>query len=267
MLQIRNEPKWSRKIKSLCWKIFNDLENNGNCDFVKNGEERFVRDFLSLYKERELTIFDVGANVGLYTEKIVENARQINCFPQIHAFEPTQSCWQQLKQKFANSKNVKLNNFGVSDRSEQSTIYYDRETSGFASLYQRNLKLYNIELSQQEIIELQTLKNYIKENNVCHIDLLKIDIEGHELNALKGLGEFLSPEFVDAIQFEYGGTNLDSHTSLMEITELLTQRGFILHKIMPKYLEKRQYNSRMENFQYANYVALSKTSTDLNFKK
>ncbi len=229
---------------------------------LANGEENFLKSFISTHKEKELVIFDVGANVGLYTEKILELGKQVGCYPQIHAFEPTNSCSEKLKQKFAHNQNVKLNKFGVSDRRGKATIYYDKETSGLASLYQRNLKSYNIELSQQETIKLLRLEDYINENSIRHINLLKIDIEGHEMSAFRGLGEFLNPKFIDAIQFEYGGANLDSHTSLMEIASLLTSSGFTLYKIMPNYLEKRKYEPRMENFQYANYVALSEVNTE-----
>ncbi len=243
-------------------QVFNKLENNGNCDFTSNGEENFLKSFISIYKEKELVIFDVGANVGLYIEKILEHGKQVACYPQIHAFEPTNSCSEKLQQKFAHNHNVKLNKFGVSDRQGKATIYYDTETSGLASLYQRDLEFYNIELSKQETIELLRLEDYINENSIRHINLLKIDIEGHELSAFRGLGEFLTPEFIDAIQFEYGGANLDSHTSLMEIAGLLTSSGFSLYKIMPNYLEKRSYEPRMENFKYANYVALSEVNLE-----
>ena len=263
MLKIKNEPKWRRKVKSLCMQVFNKLENNGNCDFTSNGEENFLKSFISTHKEKEPVIFDVGANVGLYTEKILEHGKQVGCYPQIHAFEPTNSCSEKLQQKFAHNQNVKLNKFGVSDRLGKATIYYDTETSGLASLYQRDLEFYNIELSKQETIELLRLEDYINENSIRHINLLKIDIEGHELLAFRGLGEFLNAKFIDAIQFEYGGTNLDSHTSLMEIAGLLTNAGFDLYKIMPNYIEKRKYEPHMENFQYANYVALSKAITNL----
>ncbi len=262
MLKIKNEPKWKRKLKSLCMQVFNELENNGNCDFTSNGEGNFLKSFISTHKEKELVIFDVGSNVGLYIEKILEHGKQVGFYPQVHAFEPTNSCSEKLQQKFAHNQNVKLNQFGVSDRPGKATIYYDKETSGLASLYQRDLKSYKIELSQQETIELRRLEDYIKENNIVHINLLKIDIEGHEMSAFRGLGKFLNPKFIDAIQFEYGGANLDSHTSLMEIASLLTGSGFSLYKIMPNYLEKRKYEPRMENFQYANYVALSEVATE-----
>jgi len=98
------------------------------------------------------------------------------------------------------------------------------------------------------MIVLKRLEDYINERKIPRIDFLKIDIEGHELFAFKGFGPYLNSKFITAIQFEYGGANLDSHTSLMEIYELLEKRGFEIFKIMPKYIEKRKYYPYMEIF-------------------
>ena len=106
-----------------------------------------------------------------------------------------------------------------------------------------------------EDIFLKTGCDYIEEHAIKHIDLLKIDVEGHELKVLQGFEKYLSVDFIDYIQFEYGGANLDSHTSLLE---LYSKRHFLIAKILPKGLEIRTYQSYMENFMYANYVAISK---------
>jgi hypothetical protein len=127
-----------------------------------------------------------------------------------------------------------------------------------ASLYQRNLDSYGLTLHQSERVTLRRLDYYIETSNLQHINFIKVDIEGHELSALEGFGEYLNPEFIDYIQFEYGGANLDSHTSLMEIYNYLTAKGFHIAKVMPKGLEIREYHPDMENFNYSNYVAISK---------
>ncbi len=176
----------------------------------------------------------------------------------MHLFEPTKSCFETIFQKFKDDINIFLNNFGVSNEDGEGTIFYDREQSGFASLYQRNLDAYNLELNQSESIKLKRLDSYIERNNIGHIDFIKIDIEGHELKAFEGLGKFLHSEFIDYIQFEYGGANLDSHSNLMDFYEILESKGFKIAKIMSKGLEIREYHPRMENFNYANYVAVSK---------
>ena len=100
-------------------------------------------------------------------------------------------------------------------------------------------------------------KNYIENKGISHIDFIKIDIEGHELKAFEGFGSYMNADFIDYIQFEYGGANLDSHTSLMELYAFFEKRNFSIAKIMPNGLLVRAYKPWMDNFTYSNYVAVS----------
>lgn len=125
-------------------------------------------------------------------------------------------------------------------------------------MYQRNLKMYNNELSMKEHINTKRLDEYIEQNKINHIDFIKVDVEGNEMRAFKGMGRYLNPDFVDYVQFEYGGANLDSITSLMNFYELFESKGFVFAKVMPGGLQIREYESFLENFQYSNYVAISK---------
>jgi FkbM family methyltransferase len=253
----------NKKFKSIIWRIFNIMENNGNSNFDKNGEKVFIDKLFKYFANNADTkvIFDVGANIGEYSQIIEQKSLKNSIDMQLHLFEPTKSCFDILRNKF-NSDSIILNNFGLSDTNTFATIFYDKEQSGLASLYKRNLDAYNLALNQSEEIELRRLDRYIVEKSIKHIDFIKIDIEGHELKAFEGFGNFLDAKFIDFIQFEYGGANLDSHTSLMEIYKLLEDKGFKIAKIMPKGLELREYKPFMENFQYSNYVAISKYLVD-----
>lgn len=88
------------------------------------------------------------------------------------------------------------------------------------------------------MIVLKRLEDYINERKIPRIDFLKIDIEGHELFALKVFGKYLSDKFITTIQFEYGGANLDSHTSLMEIYDLLKKEDSKYLKLCQNILKK-----------------------------
>jgi len=202
-------------------------------------------------------VFDIGANVGEYSSMLLDNSKSHNVELNLHLFEPTKSCFEIISKKFGSKNNVTLNNFGVSDSNTTAQIFYDKEQSGLASLYQRNLDSYNLQLNQSEEIILKRIDEYIEEKNIKHVDFIKIDIEGHELKAFYGFGNYLNDDFVDYIQFEYGGANLDSHSSLMEIYKFFEKRGFSIAKIMPNGLEVRKYSPFMDNFMYSNYVAIS----------
>ena len=133
------------------------------------------------------------------------------------------------------------------------------QSSGLISPTSRaNLSSIGMSLNQSETVQTIRLDSYIKAKRITHIHLLKIDIEGHEIAAFEGMGEYLSGDFVDFIQFEYGGANLDSKTSLMDLYALFESRGFVVGKLMPRGVELRAYKAWMENFQYANYVAISR---------
>lgn len=202
-------------------------------------------------------MFDIGANVGEYSSMLLDNSKKNGVELNLHLFEPTKGCFETISKKFESKNNVTLNNFGVSDSNDTAKIFYDKEQSGLASLYQRNLDSYNLELNQSEEIVLKRMDEYIEEKNIEHIDFIKIDIEGHELKAFNGFGSYLNSDFIDYVQFEYGGANLDSHSSLMEIYKFFEERGFSVTKMMPDGLEVRKYSPFMDNFNYSNYVAVS----------
>lgn len=247
------------KFSSILLTLFNRLENNNNADFHTNGEEHFLKEYIHSLGG-EIALFDIGANVGGYSEILIEICKRKGLQYHLHLFEPTQACYSILQQKFSRNNNVLLNNVGVSDADSTSEIFYDAEKSGFASLYQRDLSSVNITMNKKETITLVRLDDYVSKLNIQKIDFLKIDIEGHELAAFRGLGTYLNSGFIKAIQFEYGGANLDSGTTLRELYHMLQGAGFQLFKIMKRHLEPRAYELKMENYQYANYVALSPES-------
>jgi len=72
-----------------------------------------------------------------------------------------------------------------------------------------------------EKIEIIRAEDYLVKKVIQHIDFIKIDIEGRELRILKGFGSYFNGEFINFIQFEYGGTNIDSKTSLLDFYSLL----------------------------------------------
>lgn len=254
------------KIKNLLEKtilnIFCHIQNYNNCNIKKNGETVFIKNmfkFFSKNKNKKLLMFDIGANVGDYTQSLIEFGNNNNLQTLIYSFEPTKSCLEILNNKFNNNPQIKLFPQAVSEKQEETKIYYDMDKSHLASLYKRELDYYSISMDKSEVISTVRLDTIIEKENIEHINFIKIDTEGNELSVLKSLGKYLNPHFIDFIQLEYGGTYLDAKISLREVYELLEKSGFNVAKIMPKGIELSSYEPWMDNFQFVNYVAISQT--------
>ncbi|HIO21636.1 MAG TPA: FkbM family methyltransferase, partial [Nitrospirales bacterium] len=87
-----------------------------------------------------------------------------------------------------------------------------------------------------------------------HISVCKIDIEGHELDALNGFGEAL--KHIDVIQFEFGGCNIDTRTFFQDFWYFFTERGFDIYRITPFGAVKiNRYRELDEFFTTTNYLA------------
>jgi len=256
MLHVRKKNLFRKKIRNIIFLLYNWVENNNDAEFATNGEKRFLNSLINTLLD-SLTIFDIGANIGKYSEIIIEECNSKKLKYDLHIFEPSKKAFEILEAKFSKDKNIYLNNFGVSDSERDAEIFFDKEGSSLASLYQRKDSSGKLLLDKKDVIHLKRLEGYIRERSIKKIDFLKIDIEGHELSAFRGLGEFLNPSFIKAIQFEYGGTNFDSKTSLRELYSLLEPKGYTIFKIIKNHIEKRNYELKMENFQYSNYAALA----------
>ena len=137
-----------------------------------------------------ITIFDVGANKGQYSSNILRVLSDRET--EIHCFEPGHETFRELSSSLGGRENVTLNNFGLSDKKSEGTLWYDKTGSGLASLYKRQLDYFGIDFEHSETVKLDTLDSYIAAKNVGTIDLLKIDVEGNELNVLNGAEKALA---------------------------------------------------------------------------
>ena len=185
-------------------------------------ECRFVTSFL----KRGMICFDIGANFGQYT---LLAARQVESCGQVHSFEPSGRMFRELE------FNVNLNDFSnicflnqvaLSDTDGTGKLScHSRGAEGFGSLGRQARP--NFPVITYEEVKIITLDHYIKEHDIKHIDLVKIDVEGAELNVLKGGKQFLSQP--------------GAPTILVELCDFNTQ-GFGYKALdVWDYLEKLEY--------------------------
>jgi FkbM family methyltransferase len=176
------------------------------CDPNTNGELTFFNKI----KDQTKVVFDVGcANESIFLE----------CACEVHYFDPDPSLIERLSARPNKNSTAVFNAVGLGEETKE--LYYypmhasfiDRATScGFS------------DDANKVMMKIKCAKEYMLENNVTSIDFLKIDVEGYELSVLKGFGDTLA--CVKYIQFEYGGTYIDSGVKLVDVVNYLTARGF-----------------------------------------
>jgi FkbM family methyltransferase len=227
-------------------------EGNNNPDIKTNGELRFLRTTIAQCK----VVFDVGANVGEWANLVL----QINPAVQLHCFEPSKSTFAKLAvQHFP--ANIVINNFGLSSTSRQAKLFVFGEGNGMNSLHRRQGLEY-LGLAPQEreeTIELQTLDEYCSKHDVVKIDYLKLDVEGHELEVLRGAENALNDGRIGMAQFEYGGCNIDSRVLLKDIFDFVQSLPYVVCKILPESIQQLSgYSQALETFQYSNWLLIHK---------
>ena len=238
-------------VEKLSWNM--GLGSGGEVD--SSGEEihsYLLKDFC----ETPYVIFDVGANQGKYIEMICSNLN--NKDYKIHAFEPSNNAFKQLEKNLMrkNLSEIKLNNYGLGRENGSAILYYDKPGSGLASLTKRKLVHFNIDFRYNENIEIDTIDNYVFRHNIDKIDLLKIDVEGHELDVLEGASDFLKKN-VEFISFEFGGCNIDTRTFFQDFYYLFKNYDMSLYRILPrgKIYRIDSYKEIYEHFRTTNYIA------------
>lgn len=243
-------PPNNGRLVSIFQQYIDHYHGDNNDDMNSNGELNFLERIIPATQ----VIFDVGANQGDWVALILPIKSNVT----IHSFEPSLATFKKLEARNF-PPNVTINHFGLSSKPDRKLLYVFSEGSGNNSLYQRRGLEAGWGLKspeQTEQILLETLDNYCEQTRIKHIDLLKIDVEGHELEVLRGALNMLRQKKIELIQFEYGGSNIDSGVLLKHLFEFLTPLGYRFYKLFPN--EARymgDYDQRWENFRYQNWVA------------
>jgi FkbM family methyltransferase len=205
-----------------------------------------------LQREPRLAV-DVGANVGEYTAEL----RRWNPMLAIHAFEPSRVNVSKLVKRFGGDGLIHVESVGISDTTGSGVLYADRLGSGLGSLIKRDIAHFDMRFDASEVVSLVRFEDYWRTRLECgHVDVLKLDVEGHELSALHGCGEAL--ESIGVVQFEFGGCNIDSRTFFRDFWTFFAEWGFVLYRIAPLGVVRiPRYREADEFFSTTNYLAVN----------
>jgi len=219
-----------------------------------SGEVAVFEHLLSVSSEP--CIFDVGANKGQFLQLALQALKGRRA--EVHCFEPSRTAFSLLNKITFSEINVHLNHCALGREEGGARLFYDEDASGLASMSKRNLDHIGIEFGQSEHIRVQTLDAYCRKNGVEHIHLLKIDVEGHELDVLAGAETMLERKIVDMVLFEFGGANLDTRTFFRDFFLLFQCLDMDMFRITPSgfFVPIPAYNEQYEQFRTTNFLCV-----------
>jgi hypothetical protein len=106
--------------------------------------------------------------------------------------------------------------------------------------------------------DVTTGDDFLSERGIATVDLLKLDLEGGEHLALRGFDRaFRAGGKIRLVQFEYGQVNIITKFLLRDYYEFFRERGYVVGKLYPDFVDFREYRYRDEDFLGPNYVACS----------
>ncbi len=223
-----------------------------------SGERFFIAHLKKEVAEHDIIVFDVGANVGDYSLAVLKK------YPEalIYAFEPHPMTFKVLNCSAARH-GFKAFNCGLGDKGEKLRLYdyhsYTELGSQHASVYKEVIEEFHKSKAQQFDVDIITLDDFIRDNNINKIDLLKIDTEGNELNVLKGALVSLRNNIIDIIHFEFNGLNVISRIYMKDFFEILPNYSF--YRMLSDGLIPMEYDHlTCEIFAFQNIVAIRNTS-------
>jgi FkbM family methyltransferase len=211
---------------------------------------RFVRDLQRV--PGPFTLFDVGANDGGYLSRALETLGKAVT---VYSFEPQSVSFEVLRRRYADDPRVKLREVALGKVSGRADLFFGVAGDTMASLNPRGRETQ----SHSESVALMTIDEVCAAEKIGHIDLLKIDTEGFEMDVLIGAQGMIGRGAVGAIQFEFGDTFLRMPYHFIDFWELLSKR-FTMYRILRRGLHRLdRHTSDLEIYKIANFLCVSKS--------
>ena len=204
-------------------------DNNKIERAIKEKGEEYDRDNFELIVRMVKSgnvCFDIGANIGVYSVIFASLSGQDEL---VHAFEPVTHIRTKM---YANLKlngfvNANVNPFALGSSCANMTMYQIREgqfRGGVSSfVINENYDELGADAYEERDVEILTLDGYVEDRKIDRIDFIKIDVEGFELDVLKGAKEVLK-KFSPYLLFEYDPERVMNRNS--EIRDLLIEARY-----------------------------------------
>jgi FkbM family methyltransferase len=174
-----------------------------------------IRAYLNSSTKSFVLAIDVGANLGAVSYLLASKSKSVI------SFEPNPETFFELNRNLRLNRisNVVTEQLACSDKSANSTMFMNNY-HGHSSLNMRS------DLKSKIEVKAIRLDEYLDSKSVRKIDLLKIDVEGHEYSVICGMGRFLNPDLCHAVIWEHSQFADKSNNNSASIYNKLINAGY-----------------------------------------
>lgn len=205
--------------------IYLDANDSNISPLISRGEfEKLETNIIKRLVREGMNVCDIGAHIGYYSLLV---STLVGGTGRVYAFEPDPINYYILKENKILNKfnNLVLSKAAISSKTGKTNLFLCRDNSGDHRIFDAEKKRPSIE------INVTTLDNYFK-NFKKKLDLIKMDIQGAEMEALKGMVNCIkkNEEIILITEFwPYGLIQAGSEPK--EFIDLLDRLGFKIFNI------------------------------------
>ncbi|WP_111308748.1 FkbM family methyltransferase [Confluentibacter sediminis] len=226
------------KIKRDIFDLFNKVFGHS---FTRKGhhlyksifdtDSRFEKELISktlMYLNSGATVLDIGANIGRWAISISKKTG-----PQgtIHAFEPNKETFDFLTNRTKSFKNVIAHNVALSSGEREEVEFLIQKGISCppnAAIAETASQIRNKEDFTIIKVKSKSIDGFLEANNIKTLDFIKIDVEGHELEVMrgfkKGLKRFKPILGIEILRDKWKNNN----PSNSDVAQLILKEGYIM---------------------------------------
>jgi FkbM family methyltransferase len=183
-------------------------------------------------------VADAGANIGIYSQFL---SRCVGPTGAVHCFEPSPDNFKRLRTAMRKLPNVWLSQAAVGEHSGESKLYISDKLNVDHRTY-----MADDESRGAVPIEMVALDDYFKPGE--RVDLIKMDIQGYELHALRGANRILADNPGIKLLCEFWPYGLkQAGASWVELIEALKQKRKLIQRVSDKGLTAFDFESINES--------------------
>jgi FkbM family methyltransferase len=184
--------------------------------------DRAERQLLKRILSKGAVVVDAGANIGIYSQFL---SRCVGPTGVVHSFEPSPENFKRLQSATRELANVRLCQAAVGECSGRSKLYISDKLNVDHRTYMAER-----DLRRTVPIDILALDDYFKPGQ--RVDLIKMDIQGYELHALRGANRVLADNPAAKLLLEFWPYGLEqAGANWLELIETLRTRNMSVSQI------------------------------------